>query len=485
MIGITACSAYIPRYRMRRKDIYEAVGWLNPATAGLANGERAVANYDEDSITMAVSAAKDCLYSQDTQNIGGLYFSSTTAPYAERLNASVCANALGLPPQIRTADYAASPRSGTTAMVAAFDAVQAGHQPFLVCAADCRQGKPGGHLEHLCGDGAASVMVGRENVIAELKGAYHFSKDFPDYSRLQEGQFVQNWEERWIRDEGIEKITSDALRGFIQTSKMALDDFDTIIFTCPMPAAVNSLCKKIGIPPGTLQDPLTTSVGYTGSAHALLMLAVALEKANPGDKILLVNYGSGCDVIAFEVKDLINKRPINLGATGHLNHKAALRNYNKYLAYRDLVALDIGIRGEETPPVRHSVMVRQGDSLSALVGSKCRTCGTPQYPKQRVCVNPECGTIDQMEDYPFSDKIGSVKSFTGDHLAFSIDPPAIYGLIDFDGGGRLYLDITDGDLETLEVGAAVKMTYRRRYTDKRRGVIAYYWKACPLPNAAK
>ncbi len=485
MIGITACGAYIPRYRMNRKTIYEAVGWFNQSTASLAKGERAVANYDEDSITMAVSAAKDCLAGVDTADIGGLFFSSTTAPYAERLNAAICAAALGLPPHTRTADYSASLRSGTTALVSAFDAVHAGLSQFLVCAADCRQGKPGGNLEHICGDGAASVLVGRENVIAEIKGVYHLSKDFPDYSRLHDGQFVQNWEERWIRDEGMGKIIPDAINGFVETSQIPLAEYDTIIITCSLPAAVKGICKKLGIRPDRLQDPLTTNIGNTGSAHSLMMLTAALETAKPGDKILVVSYGSGCDVIAFEVTEQIEKKRFNMGVAGHLSHKKALQNYSKYLVYRDLVPLDIGIRGEEMPPVRHSVMYRQGDTLSALIGSKCQACGTPQYPKQRVCVNPECGIVDQMEDYPFSDKIGKINSFTGDNLAFSMDTPAIYGLIDFDGGGRLYLDITDGDLNTLEMGALVKMSYRRRYENKQRGVYAYFWKACPLPNTTE
>ncbi len=85
-----------------------------------------------------------------------------------------------------------------------------------------------------------------------------------------------------------------------------------------------------------------------------------------------------------------------------------------------------------------------------------------------------------MEDYYFYDRVGRIKSFTSDRLAFSMDPPAMYGLIDFDEGGRLYLDITDCDLDSLKVGSPVKMSLRRRYTDKRRGTYAYFWKAVPI-----
>ena len=123
--------------------------------------------------------------------------------------------------------------------------------------------------------------------------------------------------------------------------------------------------------------------------------------------------------------------------------------------------------------------------MAALCGSRCKACGTPQYPTQRVCVNPDCGAVDQMEDYPFHDKIGRVKSFASDNLAFSVSPPAMYGLIDFEDGGRLYLDITDSEPNQLDVGTPVKMGFRRRYADKRRGIYAYFWKAIPVNVEAK
>ena len=109
-------------------------------------------------------------------------------------------------------------------------------------------------------------------------------------------------------------------------------------------------------------------------------------------------------------------------------------------------------------------------------------CGVQQYPKQRVCVGPDCGAIDQMEDYYFHDKVGTIRSFTRDNLAFSKNPPAVYGFIDFDEGGRLYLDITDCADEDLRVGARVRMGLRRRYVDQKGSTYTYFWKAVPVSN---
>lgn len=481
MVGITSYGAYIPRYRLNRRTIFASMGWFNSATAGVARGEKAVANYDEDSITMAVAAASDCLHGCSRDEIGGFSLSSTTVPYLERQNAAICSAALALKPDIRTADFGASLKSGTTALISACDTVKAGDiTKFLVCAADSRQGKPGSNMEHTFGDGAAAILVGADDVIAELKGSYSLTSDIADYRRIQEERFTRGWEERWIREEGYGKIVPQAVSGLLEKYDLEIGEFSKVVVACPVAGAVKRICKKLGVRPERIQDNMMTRVGDTGSALSLMMLVAALEEANPGDRILLIGYGNGSDAMFFEITDRIQTARGAMGIKRHLDAKEELDNYAKYLVYRDLLPVEMGIRGEEAPPVRLSLMQREGKTLISLCGSKCSVCGTPQYPKQRVCIDPDCGAIDQMEDYYFYDKVGRIKSFTGDSLAFSINPPAMYGLIDFEEGGRLYLDITDCDLDSLDVGTYVKMSLRRRYADKRRGVYAYFWKAVPI-----
>jgi hydroxymethylglutaryl-CoA synthase len=225
---------------------------------------------------------------------------------------------------------------------------------------------------------------------------------------------------------------------------------------------------------------MVANVGDTGAAMPLMMLAAVLEAARPKDKILVIGYGSGSDALYFEVTENIKKAKTGIGIKGHLQLRKELDNYNRYLVYRDLISAEAGIRGEETAMERMSVIYREGQTLAALCGSRCKVCGTPQYPKRRVCINPDCRAIDQMEDYYFYDKIGRINSYTGDNLAFSYDPPAMYGLIDFEEGGRLYLNITDAELGSLRVGLPVKMTFRRKNASKRRGTYSYFWKAMPV-----
>ena len=266
MVGITSYGAYIPRYRLDRKTIFAVMGWFNSTTAGVARGEKAVANYDEDSITMAVAAALDCLKGCARDEIGGLFLSSTTLPYLERQNAAICAAALALRPDIRTADFGASLKSGTSAFISACDTVKAGDiKDFLVCAADSRQGKPGSNMEHTFGDGAAAVTIGRDDVIAEYKGSYSLTNDIADYRRTQEDRFTRGWEERWIRDEGYAKIIPRAVSGLLEKYALKIDAFSKVVISCPVAGALKGICKKLGVEPEQIQDNMMSSVGIFGN----------------------------------------------------------------------------------------------------------------------------------------------------------------------------------------------------------------------------
>jgi len=323
--------------------------------------------------------------------------------------------------------------------------------------------------------------VGNEGVIAEFKGAYSVSHDFIDYRRTTQERFSHGWEERWIRDEGYSKIIKEAALGLIRKYDLKMSDFAKVIIACPVAAAVKGLVKDLGAEPEQIQDSLLANVGDTGTAMPLMMLVAALENAKPGDKILVLSYGNGSDALFFEVTDEIEKvQKDRKGIGGHLAERSDLTIYGKYLVFRNLIPLEVGIRGEEISPTAMSVLHREGRGISALVGSRCKVCGTPQYPKQRICVNPECKAVDEMEDYSFSDKTGTLTSYTGDNLSFSWDPPQIYGLIDFEEGGRLFLDLTDCSLDSVKVGMPVSMSFRKKYSDPQRGYYGYFWKAVPV-----
>jgi NAD(P)-dependent dehydrogenase (short-subunit alcohol dehydrogenase family)/uncharacterized OB-fold protein/putative sterol carrier protein len=144
----------------------------------------------------------------------------------------------------------------------------------------------------------------------------------------------------------------------------------------------------------------------------------------------------------------------------------------------------MGIRAEAPTQTATTVLWRKNKMILALVGGKCRECGTPQFPKSDICVNSGCGAFYSQDDYEFADVPAKVKTFTGDMLAVSVDPPAIYGMVQFEGGGRLVADFTDCELDDIKVGLPVNMEFKCKGVDKERGFVNYFWKAVPEPGAA-
>lgn len=479
MAGIVSYGAYIPWHRLNRQTILWTMGWFNPAV--MLPGRKAVAGCDEDSITLAVEAGMDCLKGFPREKVDALYFATTTAPYKERQNAGIVAAALDLRENLRTADFTDSLKAGTAALLSAAEAVRAqGAAQVLVAAADTRLGKMGSAQEHFFGDGAAAFLLGEENVIAELKGFYSLSADFADHRRAAKDAFDRSWEERWMRDAGYLRFIPRAVAGLLQKYGLSIGDFAKVIYACPYNREHAAIAKKLGLSPEKVQDNLMSEVGDTGAAYPLVMLAAALEEAQPGDRLLAVSYGNGCDALYFEVTEEIVNRRDRKGVKGHLAEKNDLGSYEKYAVFKNLLPLEVGIRGEEIAFTQLSTLFRERKSVLGLVGVRCLRCGTPQFPAQRVCVNPECGAVDRMEDYRFADKKGFLFTYTADRLAASLNPPAIYGIVDFAGGGRYMFDLTDCEQDELKVGMPVRMSFRRKYSDEARGIYGYFWKAVPL-----
>jgi 3-hydroxy-3-methylglutaryl CoA synthase len=481
MAGITSYGGYLPRYRLSRMVIVQNMAWYFPVIMAVAGGEKAVANWDEDSVSMAVAAAYDCMEGRDRKTLDGLYFASTTMPFADRLNAGIIAAALNMREDgVTNADFAACQKSGTTAMIAALDAVQAGSRDnILVVASDQRRAKMATMFEMFYGDGAAAVLFGSKDVIAEFKGSHSVNCDFIDHYKGQGRDFDYGYEERWVRDVGYGKIIPQAVNAYLSKSGTAIGDYHKVVYPCYFSGTHKAIAATLGIEKGRAQNNLHANVGDTGAAHPLVMLASALETASPGDRILVAGFGQGCDVLAFEATDRIAGFKAAKGIQGSLADRVELTSYQKFTKFRDLITADLGIRGEANPNTSLTMLWRRRKMILGLVGVKCTQCGTPQFPQYPTCVNPECWAVGQYEDYQFSDREATILMFTGDLLSPSVDPPAVYGLVSFEGGGRSLFDFTDCDLNVVKVGMKAKMSFRRRQQDGARGFTGYFWKVVP------
>ncbi len=482
MVGITAYGAYVPRRRLSRMSIIQTMAWFAPGLMTAAAGERSMCNWDEDALTLAVAAARDCLTGMDKNAVDAVYLASTSLPFKDRLNCSILTTAANLPEDgLVTADFTSSTRSGTTALLTALDAVQGdGKRNVLVTATDARATKAAWFYEMWYGDGAASLMVGKENVIAEFKGAHSVSCDFVASYRGSNAKFDYGWEERWIRDEGYTKLIPAAVKGLLDKTGVTMDDVAKIVYPCYLSKRVHlGIAKPLGVGPEKVGDNMHEVLGDTGAAHPLMMFISALQEAKPGDKIIMVSFGQGCDALLFEVTDAIQSLPERMGVKGTLAVRKEETNYAKFQKFRDVVEVEMGIRAEANKQTALSALWRYRKLVLGLVGGKCTKCGTPQFPKQRVCVNPSCNAVDTQEDYEFADKPALIKSYTGDMLAVSVEPPAIYGLVEFKEGGRTLCDFTDCELSEVKVGQDVKMSFRMKYYDETRDFHGYFWKAVP------
>ena len=481
MVGINSYGGYIPRFRLNRKVILDEMGWINPAVTAQGTGEKAIANFDEDTITMAVAAGIDCLNAIDRSRPQGVYFASTSMPYKERLNAGIIKEALALKDNTRAADFGGALKAGTTALLAALEGVESKRiNNILVASSECRLGKPGSLQEMIFGDAAAALLVGDQEVIAEFKGSYSTTYDFVDHYRGGFAKYDRQWEDRWIRDIGYELLVPEVVNGLLEKYQLKISDFSKIIYSCHYEAERKRLNKKLNILPKMDQNNLLLEIGDVGAAQPLIMLVNALEDANPGEKIMIISFGNGCDALFFEVTENIRNKRGNQGISGYLAGKKYLDKYGKYLIWREIMPGELGLRSEVDQWPRWSLNWRKRKTILGLWGSKCKKCGTVQYPPQSICVNPDCKDESDMEDFLFSDKRGRIISYTGDNLAASYNPPAIYGSVEFDIGGRCMFDFTDCDLEALSVGMPVAMSFRKKYYDQKRDVVNYFWKAIPM-----
>jgi len=473
MPGIRSYGAYIPLFRLSRAEIARA--WGGPP----AKGERAVASYDEDSLTMAVAAARDCLKGVDRASVAGLYFASTTAPYKEKQAAATIASVLELPADAATVDFGGSLRCGTNALKAALDAVTAGSaENILVCAADMRLGYPAGPGEMNFGDGAAALLVGRGDALAEVR---HFDSrywEIQDTWRSDQDTFVRAAEDRFSMDEGYADVMVHSVAAALEKYGLAAADVAHFAFNAPNVRQVKAVARKLRFDEQTqVNDVLHASVGDTGCAASLLSLVAALERSEGGQTILLACYGNGCDTVILETTERVASVPPCQGVRGHVESRRELRNYEQYLRWRQLLPIQPAAR----PPIEErmpspAAQWREVPWEMRLTGTRCVHCGTPQYPPQRVCVT--CHTKDEMEPYRFTDVPAKVFSFSHDYVMETLDTPVTVTFIDFEGGGRIMCDMTDRDAGEVVVGMPVEMSFRRLYYVN--GVYNYWWKCQPV-----
>lgn len=480
--GITAFGCYLPAVRINRATIAAAVSWIDPGLAGAGKGEKAVCNWDEDSLTMAVEAARDCVNGA-TRTINSVALATSTAFYADRSNAALVVEALDLGAKVGAMEFSGSRRAATSAAIMALGQAALG-ATTLVVGSDRRVAKPGSAQDFSYGHGAAAVSVGAgDGVIARYLAHDSMTADIVDQYRPSGGDVDYVLEERWAREEGWLKTVPATVASALAKAKIAPEQVRHVVIPAPASLA-KAVAQKCKLPIAALADPLDQTVGDTGVAHPLLMLTHVLASAAPKDIILVCGYGQGCDALVFEVMPAITTYRT---ARGPLPTPQIVRedNYLRYLSYNGQVAVHTGMRAEHDKRTAHSTAFRKRDMVTGLIGGKCKVCGTVQFPRARACVNPNCREFDTQEPCAMRETKGFVKTFTEDWLAYSPSPPLIYGNIQFESGANIMMELGDVRAGEIAVGTAMKMAFRIKDTDELRSFRRYFWKAIPSGEKAK
>lgn len=344
MEGIIGYGAYIPRNRIKVEEIAKVWGADAPSyKRGLMLEEKSVPSPDQDTITMSVEAAKYALKRAliDPLEIGAVYVGSESHPYAVKPSGTVLAEALGATPEVHTADFEFACKAGTEGMYVALSLVKAGEIKYgLAVGADTSQGAPGDALEYSAAAGAAAFIFGRENLIAKAVESYSYMTDTPDFWR-REYQYYPQHGGRFTGDPSYFKHIIGAAEGIMNKAGMKPSDFNYVIFHQPngkFPFRVGKMLgfEKRQIEPGWLVNKL----GNTYSGSSPMGLTATLDISEPGEKILIVSYGSGAgsDAFVFEVTKRIDEaRDLAPRTRDLLDNNKNYLEYGVYAKFRQKI----------------------------------------------------------------------------------------------------------------------------------------------------
>jgi 3-hydroxy-3-methylglutaryl CoA synthase len=465
-VGLASIAGYVPRYRL--------TGALVSQVWGAGGGERAVASYDEDALTMASEAALSALAGGDTASVGACFLASTSAPYVEKSNATLLATVVDLGTEVETVDVGGSLRCGTTALRLALDAVRAGSvTQALVAAADARPVAPGGELELTLGDGAGAAVVAADGLLATFEGAATVSHEFTDVWRNDGDRYVQSLPDAtFVKAYGLDRHLAEAVEALLRRTGRKREDIAKLVLYAPDARTHAALAKQLRLDAALPREAVIGRAGNTGAASCLLGLAAALEEARPHDQVLVVSYGNGAEALLFQATEAVaGLRPAR-PVTAQLAAGRPLSHYGKFLRFRRHVETEV-IRSFTSVPT----MVREERQNFRLYGQKCRDCGAVSFPRRHLCW--QCSS-NRLADHRLSRR-GRVFTFTRDHLVPSPDPPTVMVAADLVGGGRFYAQLTDCDPEQVAIGMPVELTFRRLHEGDQ--YVNYFWKFRPAPAA--
>lgn len=452
-VGIARWGVYVPRNRL-------PVGKAGEAA-------RAVAGPDEDAITLAVAAARECLNGYQGEEPSALLFASTCAPYAQKQAAATVVAALGLTGVMRSVDVAGSLRAGSDALQLACDIVASGASAsVLVVIADCPIAAPGSPRERVLGDAAVAFLIS-EHPVAALQSRYLHTDSLLDTWRVAGDRFQHQWEDRFVTLHGWR----EALLPLLQEA-LTVGPVHALALSAPDARAQRELANALqlthGLDPGT---SIWQQVGHCGTALSSLLLVAALEQVNPGETLLQADYGDGASVLRWQCQQAVPRKVLEQA----LHARRRTVDYAWYLRAKELLP------GEYPPPLDQgipaTVHFRERAEDLGLIGQVC-ICGTPQFPRGRICQH--CGAVDQFTPRRYAEATGEVVTYTHDAFFPSAEPPTTAAIIQVRDGPRIHLQLAEVAAKAVTIGLPVEFAFRCIH--RSGGKPNYFWKAIPISH---
>ena len=468
MSGIHGFGTYVPYWRLRRGAITEALG------AGGGKGTRAVAGYDEDATSMAVEAARALHRSLGELDAHTLTFATAAPPYADKTNATTIHAALALDREVAAFDAVGSVRSSVGALLAGLRS----SGRTLVATSDVRTGLPGGADEASGGDAAVALLVGEGPGLAELIGTGSASMEFLDRWRVPGASASKQWEERF-GEQAYLPLAEAAVARACDEAGVKREQVDHVVLAGLQARTLRSVSRSLGVGKEAFGTDTASTLGNVGAAQLALGLADALERAEPDQTILALSLADGADALVFRTTAGVTGVASDRTVADHAADPGGDVAYATFLTWRGMLDREPPRRPDPERPAAPPSLRSEGWKF-AFIGSRCERCGTRHLPPQRVCVN--CGAVDEMTTERLADTPATIATYTVDRLAFSLSPPVVAAVVDFDGGSRFTCELTDVDPEQVAIGDRVEMTFRRMFTAD--GVHNYFWKARPLTREA-
>jgi 3-hydroxy-3-methylglutaryl CoA synthase/uncharacterized OB-fold protein len=469
MNGIVAYGSYLPYYRLGRQAIGEGLGVPG------GQGTRSVASHDEDTTSMGVEAARAARRMAPGIEPVAIYFATASPPYLDKTNATAIHAALGLDTSGAAFDMVGAPRSGMGALMAAADA----GRPTLAVLSDIRTGLPGGADERDGGDAAVAFLCApaapEAPVIATPVAWAATTAEFLERWRLPGEPASHQWEERFGEHVYV-PLAEAAFTEALKRAGVTAGEIDHLVVAGTHIRAARRAAAVAGTRQEGTADDLVAVIGNTGTAHAGLLLAAALDRAEPDQLIAMLSLADGADAVIWRTTGAIATRRAVVPVATQLARSAPV-SYATFLTWRGFLEREPPRRPDPERPAAPPSFRREAWKF-AFTGSRCQACGTRHLPPQRVCV--KCQTVDRMTPIPMADVPATISTYTVDRLAYSLSPPVVAAVIDFEGGGRFQCELTDVDPAAVNIGDRVEMTFRRLFTAD--GVHNYFWKARPVRN---